>query len=340
MQIHHPSQSRRIRAGGIAVVLAVAAAVVAWPIWQNSRAWVETDNAYLDGPVHPIAARVLGTVTTVHVRENQRVRAGDMLVSLDPADAMVKKDQADAAVRQAEAAIAAAEANTAMAAATMRREEVGEEKARADLERMRSLAGGPAKAMARQDLDHAQAAYDNAGAGILAADASMALAKAEAAVADARLASARAATREAMLQCDYTTIRAPVDGWIGRREVEAGQPVIPAQPLFALVGDDRWLIANFKETQVAGMHPGMEAVVRFDAIPGKEFPARIESLAAATGSKFALLPTDNASGNFTRVVQRVPVRIRLDPIKDAEILHLLVPGLSAMVKVRHDSPAP
>ena len=337
MKTEASSRTKHYRAGVVAAVLALGGAAVAWPIWQNSRAWVETDNAYLDGPVHPIAARVLGTVQAVHVQENQQVRAGDLLVSLDPADALVKKDQAEAAVRQAEAAIGAAVANNAMAAAMVRREEVGEEKARADLERMRSLAGGPAKAMARQDLDHAQSAYDTAGAAILASTASVDLAKAEAAVADARLSASRAALREAVLQCDYTRILAPVDGWIGRREVEIGQPVIPAQPLLALVGEDHWLTANFKETQVAGMHPGMAAVVRFDAIPGKDFPARVESIAAATGSKFALLPADNASGNFTRVVQRVPVRIRLDPISDAATMRLLVPGLSAIVKVRYDA---
>jgi len=210
------------------------------------------------------------------------------------------------------------------------------DKARLDLGRLRGLSGGPRSSVARQELDHAQAAYDTACAAVAAARSAVDVALAGIEVARAKQATAAVTLKEADLQCSYTTISAPVDGRVGRRNVESGQPVIPAQPLLALVGEDLWLTANFKETQIASIQPGQPAMIRFDAFPEREWPGTVESLSPASGARFALLPPDNATGNFTRVVQRVPVRIRLaDPVL-RELGPRLAPGLSAKVRVKID----
>ncbi|MCF7732779.1 MAG: efflux RND transporter periplasmic adaptor subunit, partial [Akkermansiaceae bacterium] len=162
---------------------------------------------------------------------------------------------------------------------------------------------------------------------------------AEVAVAMAKEESAQAGVREAALQCEYCTITAPVAGRVGRRNVETGQPVIPSQPLLAVVGDELWVVANFKETQVRDLRPGQSALIRFDVLPDREWPGVVESLSPASGSRFALLPPDNATGNFTRVVQRVPVRIRLTGASLGALSKVLGPGLSAKVRVRTSPPA-
>ena len=156
-------------------------------------------------------------------------------------------------------------------------------------------------------------------------------AKAQEELAEARLAQAEAALEQAELNLSYTKILAPVDGVVSRRSVETGQLVSPERPLFALVPtDDVWVVANFKEDQLAEMREGQQVKVEIDAYPGKELTGKLESFAAGTGSRFSLLPPDNASGNFTKVVQRVPVLIRLQNARDVP----LRPGMSALAVVR------
>ncbi len=302
--------------------------------WQESRLWVETDNAYLDGPVHPIAARLIGTVEGVLVEENSRVTQGQVLIRLDPRDALTRREQSEAKLSEASASLAVAQTTVIFAQAKSRLDEVALEKAKLDLIRMQGLSDGGRAAVARQELDHAQAAFDTANAAITASRSSVDVAKADIVVSRAKEASAAAALKEAALQCEYTTITAPVNGRVGRRNVETGQPVIPAQPLIALVGDDLWLTANFKETQIAAIQQGQLASVRFDAFPEREWPGTVVSLSPASGSRFALLPPDNATGNFTRVVQRLPVRVSIDASAMRELGCRLAPGLSAKVRVR------
>ena len=315
-------------------LLAAGLACAGYLHWQESRRWVETDNAYLDGPVHSIAARLLGTVQEVMVEENSRVKQGQPLVRLDPRDTQVRREQSEAKLTETRASLAAAETAVVLAQAKSRLDEINVGKAQQDLDRMKSLSAGGRAAVARQELEHAQAAYDSAVAAVATSLSAVDAAKAEVVVARAKEASAATALKEAALQCEYTTITSPVDGRVGRRNVETGQPVIPAQPLIALVGDDLWLTANFKETQIAAIKPGQSASIRFDAFPDREWPGTVDSLSPASGSRFALLPPDNATGNFTRVVQRLPIRIRIDPPALAELGPRLAPGLSAQVKVR------
>lgn len=302
--------------------------------WRESRRWATTDNAYLEGRVHPIAARLVATVAEVLVEENSRVVAGQVLVRLDRRDAETHREQCVADLAEATAGLAAAQANVTSAEANTQLAEVALAKAAQDLTRLQRLKNGSAGTIAQQDLDHAQSASATAAAALGAARSKVVSAKAEVTVARAKETSAAAGLKGADLQCEYTTITAPVAGRVGRRNVEVGQPVIPSQPLLALVSDDLWLVANFKETQIRAIRPGQPVAIRFDALPGREWTGTVESLSPASGSRFALLPPDNATGNFTRVVQRLPVRIRLDEAVRREIGPLLVPGLSATVRVR------
>ena len=302
--------------------------------WRESRSWVETDNAYLDAPVHPVAARLIGTVEQVLVEEHSRVKQGQVLIRLDPRDAQVRRDQSEAKLGETKASLAAAETGVVQARANARLNDIALDKAKKDLDRMRGLSDGPHSSVARQELDHAQSAYDMACAAVAVSNSSVAAAEAQIVVARAGETSAEVALREAKLQYEYTTITSPVAGRVGRRNVESGQPVIPAQPLIAVVGDDLWVTANFKETQIASIRPGQTARIRFDAFPDRDWPGTVESLSPASGACFSLLPPDNATGNFTRVVQRLPVRIRIHPSALRELGPRLAPGLSAKVKVR------
>ena len=329
-----PLKMKRHMRGMIGLLLVAALAWAGFRQWRESRFWAVTDNAYLDGPVHPLAARLIGTVEQVLVEENSRVKQGQELIRLDRRDTANRSRQAEANLAEARAALAAAEASAINARDNARLNDVALDKSRLDLERLRGLSGGLRSAVARQELDHAQAAYDTACAAVVAARSSVDVATAGIEVARAKEATAAVTLDEAVLQCSYTTISAPVDGTVGRRNVESGQPVIPAQPLVALVGDDLWVTANFKEIQIASIQPGQAAMIRFDAFPEREWPGTVESLSPASGARFALLPPDNATGNFTRVVQRVPVRLRLAGTALRELGPRLVPGMSAKVSVK------
>ncbi len=335
-----PVRMKMLARWTVGLLIVAGLAVAGIRHWQESRLWVETDNAYLDGPVHPIAARLIGTVEEVFVEENSRVTQGQILIRLDPRDVRTRREQSEAKLSEARASLAAAETAVMLAQARSRLDEISLEKARLDLDRMQGLTNGARAAVARQELDHAQAAFDTANASLTASRSSIDVAKAEIVVSRAKELSAAAVLREAALQCEYTTITSPVDGRVGRRSVESGQPVIPAQPLIALVGDDLWLTANFKETQIGAIRPGQSAMIEFDAFPDREWPGTVESLSPASGARFALLPPDNATGNFTRVVQRLPVRIRLDDSAMRELGSRLAPGLSAKVRVRLGSGLP
>jgi membrane fusion protein (multidrug efflux system) len=291
--------------------------------WWFARSHVSTDNAQVDGHIIPILPKVGGFVAEVRVQENQAVKAGDTLVVLDDRDyrARLAQTEADLAallatvssrtrVGQAEAAVAQAMANAL--------------KARADLARMEPLAAQ--NIVSGQQLDAARAAA-------AAADAQLASAQAALVGADARVAAARASRDQAALQLSYSRIMAPASGVVSKKSVEVGQLVQPGQPLMTVVPlDDVWVVANLKETETADVNPGDPAEVTVDAYRGRRFKGHVESLAPATGAKFSLLPPDNATGNFTKVVQRIPVRIRLDGPADAA--HPLRPGMSVVATIQ------
>ncbi|MEY4354087.1 MAG: hypothetical protein RLZZ609_2328 [Cyanobacteriota bacterium] len=320
--------------------------------WLVAR-WglVETDNAQLQGHLTEISSRVPGTIARVLVDDNQLVKAGQPLALLDDRDARARLFSARAdleqAAREAQALVvqAGASVNTARAAegmAAAEQQAASSELARsaADAQRLVSLA--QAGGVSRQEAERAVATYRKAQAEFNQSLASRQTAEAriqevqvdqqKAAAAQAKVLQAQAAFAEAQLNLSYTRITAPSPGRIGSRHAEPGRQAMPGQPLMTVVDTQPWVEANFKETQITALTPGQAAQVRVDAYPNRVLRGRVASLAPAAGSRFALLPPDNATGNFTKVVQRITTRIDLDP-RDTRGLNL-VPGLSATVSVR------
>ena len=302
--------------------------------WHNARMWVKTDNAYVMAHIHTVSSRVAGTVNEVFVEENQSVAAGSILASLDPGDLEVKREQVLAQLAQARAQQLQAEAQIAQAQAQVVHEQARATKATQDLKRAESLYQGVAGAISKQEFDQAKAEADATEANVKAAESALGSANALAAAARAQEEVAQANLREADLQLSYTKILAPTSGRIGKRNVETGNRIQPGQALLAVVQPDVWITANFKETQLAKMKPRQLVRVRLDAFPSRVFSGRVESLSPASGAQFALLPPDNATGNFTKIVQRVPVKIVLTDESLAGCEGRIVSGMSAVVEVK------
>jgi membrane fusion protein, multidrug efflux system len=333
-----------------AVVVVILLALAARAVWF-AVTHISTDDAQVDGHITPISPRISGFVVSIRVNENQQVKAGDTLVVLDDRDLRGRLAQSDAdlaaliatvgsrgKVGQAVAQLDQARAAAAAAAATVIQAEANAEKATNDLERARMLSAR--NIVSRQALDAAEAAARATAAQLTAAQRNANASQEQVTAAgaaltgsEARVAAARAVRDVAALQLSYTIVTAPVAGVVSKKSVELGQLVQAGQPLMSVVPlEDVWVVADFKETQIADILPGAPAVIKADAYPGRIFNGSVESLSPATGAKFSLLPPDNATGNFTKVVQRIPVRIRLEGQTDPA--HLLRPGMSVDVTIR------
>jgi membrane fusion protein, multidrug efflux system len=301
--------------------------------YDHACTWTRTDNAYVAAHIHTVSARVAGTVKEVLLEENQFVAAGSVLARLDSRDFEVRCQQARALVEQARAQSQQAEAQIAQAKAQIAREQARAIKAKLDFDRATSLFQGDTGAISRQEFDQAKAESDSAQAALQGAQSTLESARALVTAAQAQEQAAQASLDDAQLQLSYTEITAPSAGRIGKKNLETGNRVQPGQALLALVEPEVWVTANFKETQLARMKPGQPVRIEMDALPGQIFSGQVESLSPASGAQFALLPPDNATGNFTRIVQRVPVRIRFDPEAFGESENRLLPGMSAVVEV-------
>ncbi len=345
-----PGKRRQIMLGAAAVIL-VLALIWGGKTWVYSRSHITTDDASVDGHIVPVVAKVGGYVAKVDVSENEHVSPGQVVVQLDTAELAVRLAQAEADLAAAQAAAGgsgltgqaqaqvqtaagqqgALQAQTAAARANATR-------ARADLQRMQDLASK--QIISQQQLDAARATAAAADAAVSAAErqasaagGTVSGAQAGARLATARLEAARAARDNAALQISYARITAPSSGGVSRKTVEVGQLVQPAQQLMSIVADSgTWVTANFKETQVSKMKVGQLVQIAVDAYAGCEITGHVQSISGATGSRFSLLPPDNATGNFTKVVQRVPVRIAID--KSCGNQRPLRPGMSAVAHVK------
>jgi membrane fusion protein (multidrug efflux system) len=331
-----PVKPRGSRRGWILAVVALVVVGVLARAFLGSRGRVTTDDAQIEGHIVPVVAKVGGYVAEVRVQENQSVHASDPLVRLDDRDLRARLAEADAQVASAGAmagsgaAPGEARARVAAARATVLQAEASARKARADLERFRALAEHDI--ISRQQLDQSQAAAASASAQLAAAREQALAAAAAERGARGQLEGANAAREAAALQVSYAVITAPLDGVVSRKAVEVGQLVQPGQQVMSVVPlSDIWVVANFKETQLRGIDPGDAVDIRVDSDPSARHQGRVESISPATGAKFSLLPPDNASGNFTKVVQRVPVRIRFTERNDPA--HPLRPGMSVKVTV-------
>jgi membrane fusion protein (multidrug efflux system) len=335
-----PSPTNREKHSGRTVVLglvvvlllsATAAGVYLW--WQHVRTWEKTDNAFVAGHIHQVSARIAGTALEVIARENDRVTEGAVLARLDRADLEMKRRQAQAQLAVAEAEIARAASEIARTEATLEQQRASLRKTELDLERATQLFHGNSGAISKQEFDHAAAAHEAQQAATRAAESAVKSAEALRVAGESQHASAAAALADAELQLSYTEIRAPAAGRIGRKNLEAGNRVQPGQALMALVAEEIWIVANFKETQLARMNVGQTVRLKLDAFPRQLLLGRVDSFSPASGAQFALLPPDNATGNFTRIVQRVPVKITLNPESLRALAGRIVPGMSAIVEV-------
>ena len=363
--------------------------------WAYLSSYESTDDAQVDGHLHPVSARISGTILRVNpdVQDSHFVEAGTVLAEIDPADFQAERDRAQAeyerlqagsiaaekdiavissgsngrldlasaAVNEAEDSVASEKASLQAAAARLAGAEANYTRAEADRQRYEKLlakheisqseydrvateaatnreavtAGKAEVLSAQKRIAQSQSRLAERKADLLAAGSApqqiaSSRAKAAAAVSDASRARAQLTTTQ--LNLGYTRIIAPVSGIIGRKNVEAGQRVQPGQQLLTIIPvDDLWITANFKETQLQKMKPGQAVIIHADA-SGHDYRGHIDSLGGATGSKFSLLPAENATGNYVKVVQRVPVRIVLDPGENSD--HRLRPGMSVEPRVK------
>jgi membrane fusion protein (multidrug efflux system) len=324
----------------IVILVAAAALLVSWLMHRSTHP--ATTDAYVEGRVVRISPRVAGPVIALHVDDNSRVQAGDTLLEIDPADYQAKVDQAQAAVliaqssiRQADAAVARAEAAVGEADAALGSATAETNRRAADLRRYQAVGTDGVSA---QQLDAAQTAAEvgdrqreAAEKKRTAAGAELDVAHANAAAARSQLASAEAQLTFAQLQLRYTKITAPESGLVTKKNVEVGAFVSTAQPLMAIVPSDYWVVANFKEVQLDRIRIGQPATIAVDAFPDLSLHGQVESLQAGTGARFQLLPPENATGNWVKVVQRLPVKITFAHGQAG--LERLAPGMSLDVEV-------
>lgn len=348
---------RRLLVIGASSLMLLALLAYASDWWRNGRFLQSTDDAYVQADWVALSPRIPGYVAQVLVADDQPVKAGDILVRLESRDYQARLEQARAALAQAEAALAAGVANEQLAQARIRQQQdtIAQAQAavrsalaehlrsRLDVQRYRDLVSEHAATaqrleQARATAAQAEAAWRGAEAALRArrAQAAMVTAQAEQATAQHRqqqaaLRSARARQALAEHDAEDTVLRAAVDGVVGQRRVRAGQYVVPGQPLLALVPlQQAYVVANYKETQLAAMHPGQPVRIEVDSFPGTPLHGRVASLSPASGNVFALLPSDNATGNFTKIVQRFAVRILLDPLPPGIEIR---PGMSVLSQV-------
>jgi len=315
--------------------------------WLHSRHYTSTDDAYIDGRIVTIAPQVSAPVLARHIDDNQLVQKGDLLIELDPTDFEVALEQAQAQLEsaqgrlgQAKAQITSAQAAVTQAAAEIDAARVALDNATRDLERYQTV---DERARSRQQLDNAIAAQKNSQAQLeqaqarkVSAEASVNTAEASVKTAAGDERTAEANVRRARINLGYCRIYAPAEGRVTQRTVEAGNYVQTGQAMFMLVSPEVWVTANFKETQLTYMRPGQSVTIKVDAFPGRKFNGHVDSIQAGSGSRFSVLPAENATGNFVKIVQRVPVKIVFDYGANTNDVGLLGLGLSVIpsVKVR------
>jgi membrane fusion protein (multidrug efflux system) len=320
-----PSSSRSGRRRNfILVILLLVAAAIAVPGWSYISSYEDTDDAQVDGHIILVSSRIEGTIEQVYVKDTQTVREGQLLAHIEPSDYVVAVEGARAKLAQSKAQVESAKADYQTALNKVSEDEATRAKAEYDVPRLETLAteGAGRREDYQESLRIAKVARATVDADRASANAALTnIASREAAVKQAQ-----ADLDQALLNYGYTQITAPMSGVIGKKSVEPGQRVQPGESLLAVVPlDDIWVTANFKEDQLRRMRPGQPVDIHVDAL-GRAFKGYVDGLGSASGERFSLLPPENATGNFVKVVQRIPVRIELAPGQNLE--HRLVPGMS------------
>ncbi len=325
------------------IVLAIGAASVLG--WLSSRNYVSTDDAFIDADVVHVAPEISGRLAAVLVEEDQAVRRGQVLARIDPDQAQAKTDQANAGslaaagqLAQAQAQIAVAEAAAGQAGAAVPGRAAAARAARTELDRLVQLQKLSANAVSAQQIDNARAAVEGAQAQLVAAEeqvktarAQIAAARVQVGAASGQLKAAEAVGHQAQLNLSYTEVLAPADGHIAHKLAAPGDLVQAGQQLMAIVPPKLWVVANLKETQLARVRRGQAVDIRADAYPDVVFRGHVASIRYGAGQAFSLLPAENATGNFVKVVQRVPVRILIEGAPDPD--RPLGPGMSVHPRI-------
>lgn len=361
-EIEKPEETRRpnnhrrkIAAAIVFAILAVVGAVIVYFYIQYKSTHITTDDAFVEGNVHMIASKVPGTVKDIKVKDNQFVKQGDVLVELDPVDYDVKVAEAESSLNaekaklgETEAKIEAAKRMLAELKARVEAVKAMNELqkanlAQADLDLKRAEGLYKKEAMSKEKYEKTQTAYKIAFAQVKAAEeglksvtsgvetqkATIMRDKASQISQVSVIKAKEAALEAAKLNAGYTNIYAPVDGYVTKKSVETGNQIQTGQPLMAVVPlSDIYITANYKETQLEKVRPGQKVEIKVDTYPGKTFKGKIDSIMAGTGSTFSLFPPENATGNYVKVVQRIPVKILLDQNTDPE--HILRIGMSVV----------
>ncbi len=325
--------------------IAAAAVAVATGVYyfQFVAPFESTDDAFVEGHVTAIASQVPGRVAQLLVQDNQAVNKGDLLLQIDPRDYEARLAQAQAnltaarsQLEQAKSQFSAAQASAQEARAGLVAVEAQASYAETNSTRLKTIG---VSGVSQDQIDAAQTQVRATSADVLvarskisAADAQVTLAQANIATAEANIGQSEASVRQAELNLSYTKVTAPDAGRVTRRVVEQGNYIQPGQSLLAIVPKNIWVVANFKETQLTHMRPGQPVTVEVDAYPQFKFKGYVDSIQNGAGARFSLFPPENATGNYIKVVQRVPVKIALDETPESNLA--LGPGMSVVPKVR------
>ena len=307
----------------ITFVIVVILAVLAGIYVAHEMHFQSTDDAYVETTTVNVAPRVSGQIEEVYVTDNQHVKEGELVAVIDDADYVIKLEQADSTYEKIKLDQSNAKANLTAAQSNI-------DLAKKDLERYRNLY--EQGAVSKQTFDSAQVKYDSAKPNLTQANQALFSDNGKN-VADANLRSAKAAKDKAALDLSYTKIYAPQSGTVSSRRVEKGMYVTAGAPLFTLVPEEVWVVANFKENQLKDMKPGQPVDIKIDTYPNKVFKGKVDSIQRASGAKSSLFPPENAVGSFVKIVQRIPVKIVFTEDIDTEKYNI-VPGMSVVPKVK------
>lgn len=307
----------------IAIGAGIIAALAGAYFIHDALMYQSTDDAYVETTTVQVAPRVSGQITEVLITDNQKVKEGDLVAKIDPADYEI-------ALAQAEAKYERTLLNQKNAKANFKAMQSNIDTAKKDLDRYKNLF--EQGAVSKQTLDQAQAKYDSAQANLTNAEEAL-LSQGGNKVADADLKEIKALRDKAKLNLGYTNIYAPQTGTVSSRRVEKGMYVNVGTPLFVIVPENVWIVANYKENQLRHMKPGQVVDIKIDTYPNKTFKGKVDSIQRASGAKSSLFPPENAVGSFVKIVQRIPVKIVFTEEIDPNEFNI-VPGMSVVPKVR------
>ncbi|HET7319085.1 MAG TPA: HlyD family secretion protein [Nitrospirota bacterium] len=329
-EVANNNNGKKKKAFLIVGVIVAIGLVSGWTYNGYRKTHVSTDDAFVEGNIHTIAAKIYGTVKAIRINDNQAVKKGDLLLEIDPSDYDVRLREATSALGVEKAKLAEVETRIESARANL-------DLARANLKLSETDKSRAEKLMTEQVIpqeryDRAITGYDIARAQLKAAEEQLRQAESQKVTQASTIRQKEASAALANMNYEYTKIFAPVDGYVTRRSVQVGNQIQPGQPLMALVSlNDIWVIANYKETEMGNIRPGQDVEIKVDSFPGRVFKGKVDSIMAGTGVSFSLFPAENATGNYVKVVQRIPVKIVLDENADKD--HVLRIGMSVVPTV-------